>query len=389
MRILYDLMATQSSRGSKFHGGGEYAKIVFKHLVKNKKNAEIVCLYNKNNYLDKDIISIIKKNHLELLHIENKKAIQNIISTSKIDKIYSPLPYQFYGLSLDSLEFIFTIHGLRPIEMPTDRYEIKYAKNMRDIIKFIYKNIFKKRYIYIKKNQFNKLFKISKNIKIIVSSQHSKYSLLCYFTELKQKHIYVLYCPRQRAVPLNNIKRLENLNLSEKQFFLLINADRWIKNSFRAIQALDQIFSGFPEIKKKVLVLGSDKIKKFEKMVINKDKFIFHDYVERNVLEVLYKSAYCLIYPTLNEGFGYPPLESMKWGTPVISSAIASITEICQDGVLYFNPFSTEEIMNRILQLVFEPDIYERYSQKGIEIAKKVAIKQDQMLDNLINIILN
>lgn len=388
MRILYDLMATQPSGGNKFHGGGEYAKIVFEHLIKNKKNAEIVCLYNKNNYLDKDIIKLIKNNHLELLNIENKTDIQEIISTFKINKVYSALPYQFYDLSLDNLEFVCTIHGLRPIEMPTDGCEIRYAKSIRDIGKYVYKNILKKRYISIKKNQFNKLFKISKNFKIIVPSQHTKYSLLCYFTELKQKQIYVLYSPRQKTVPLNNIKKLQDLNLREKQFFLLINADRWIKNSFRAIQALDQLFSGFPEIKKKVLVLGSDKIKRFEKMVINKNKFIFHGYVERNVLEVLYKSAYCLIYPTLNEGFGYPPLECMKYGTPVLCSAITSITEICGDGVIFFNPFSVEEIKNRILQLVFEPDIYERYSQRSIEIAKKVAIKQDQMLDKLIDIIL-
>jgi len=339
MRILYDLMATQPSGGNKFHGGGEYAKIVFEHLVKNKKNAEIVCIYNKNNYIDKDVIKFIKNNHLELLGIENKIDIQEIISTFKINRVYSALPYQFYDLNLDNLEFIFTIHGLRSIEMPTDRYEIKYAKSMRDIAKFILKNSFKRRYVSTKKSQFNKLFKISKNIKIIVPSQHTKYSLLCYFTELKQKQIYVLYSPRQKTVPLNNIKKLKDLNLSEKHFFLLINADRWVKNSFRSMQALDQLFSEFPEIKKKVLVLGADKIERFEKMVINKNKFIFHGYVERNVLEVLYKSAYCLIYPTLNEGFGYPPLECMKYGTPVLCSAITSITEICRDGVIYFNPF--------------------------------------------------
>lgn len=388
MRILYDLMATQSSGGNKFHGGGEYAKIVFEHLVKNKKNAEIVCIYNKNNYLDKDIMELIKNDHLKLLDIE-KIDIQEITSTFKINKFYSALPYQFYNLNLNNLEFVFTIQGLRPIEMPTDRYEIKYAKSMRDIGKFIFKNCFKRKYVSIKKSQFNKLFKVSKNVKIITTSQHTKYSLLCHFPELKQKPIYLLHCPRQRTVPLNNIKKLHNFNLEEKQYFLLVSANRWIKNSLRAIQALDQLFCDFPKLNKKVFILGVDKIKKFKNMVINKDKFIFHGYVERNVLEVLYKSAYCLIYPTLNEGFGYPPLESMKWGTPVLCSAIASTTEICQNGVIYFNPFSVEEIKNRILQLVFEPDTYERYSQRGIEIAKKVAIKQDQMLDNLINIILN
>jgi len=55
---------------------------------------------------------------------------------------------------------------------------------------------------------------------------------------------------------------------------------------------------------------------------------------------------------------------------------------------IYFNPFSIEEMKNRVLQLIFEPGIYERYSQRGIEVSKQVAIKQDQMLDKLIDIIL-
>jgi len=43
MRILFDLMAIQPIGGSKFHGGGEYAKILFKHLIRNKRDAEIFC----------------------------------------------------------------------------------------------------------------------------------------------------------------------------------------------------------------------------------------------------------------------------------------------------------------------------------------------------------
>ena len=53
----------------------------------------------------------------------------------------------------------------------------------------------------------------------------------------------------------------------------------------------------------------------------------------------------------MNEGFGYPPLEAMKYGVPVITSSFASIPEVCSDAVLYTNPYSVEEIGIRILQL--------------------------------------
>ena len=136
-----NLIATQPNKESKFHGGGEYAKVVFKHLICNKKDAEIICFYNKNRYFDKDIAKIINDNGLKLLHVEGKGAVQEIVSTTKFDKIYSALPCRFHGLNFGNLEFIYTIHGLRAIEMPTDRYAIRYASNIEDIAKYIYTRI--------------------------------------------------------------------------------------------------------------------------------------------------------------------------------------------------------------------------------------------------------
>jgi glycosyltransferase involved in cell wall biosynthesis len=110
--------------------------------------------------------------------------------------------------------------------------------------------------------------------------------------------------------------------------------------------------------------------------------------VDELELELLYQNAYSFLYPTLNEGFGYPPLESMKYGTPVLCSAITSITELCGDAVLYFNPFSVDEIKNRILLVLFEEGIWEQYSLLGIERSHLIASKQDRMLDALCRLIL-
>jgi hypothetical protein len=52
----------------------------------------------------------------------------------------------------------------------------------------------------------------------------------------------------------------------------------------------------------------------------------------------------------MNEGFGYPPLEAMKYGTLCACSANSSITEVCSDAVLYFNPSDETEMGIRILE---------------------------------------
>ena len=80
----------------------------------------------------------------------------------------------------------------------------------------------------------------------------------------------------------------------------------------------------------------------FSKSVVNKEKFHFLDYVDYATLENYFNDAFCFVYPSLNEGFGYPPIQAMKYGTPVIASAISSIPEVCQNAVCYFNPFSME-----------------------------------------------
>lgn len=82
-------------------------------------------------------------------------------------------------------------------------------------------------------------------------------------------------------------------------------------------------------------------------------------------LASLYQNAYLFVYPTLNEGFGYPPIEAMQFATPVICSAITSTTEICGDSVLYFNPYSIDEIKNRILMME-NPKIREFYVKKEL-----------------------
>ena len=55
-----------------------------------------------------------------------------------------------------------------------------------------------------------------------------------------------------------------------------------------------------------------------------------------------------MIFPSLFEGFGQPPLEAMACGCPVASSNAASLPEVCGDGAVLFDPTSVEEIASAI-----------------------------------------
>lgn len=52
----------------------------------------------------------------------------------------------------------------------------------------------------------------------------------------------------------------------------------------------------------------------------------------------LYQRAQCVVFPSLYEGFGAPPLEAMSCGTPVASSNAGSLAEVCGDAAVLFDP---------------------------------------------------
>ena len=60
--------------------------------------------------------------------------------------------------------------------------------------------------------------------------------------------------------------------------------------------------------------------------------------VSDELLAEAYAGARLFVYPSLNEGFGFPPLEAMSLGCPVLASRVASIPEVCGKAPFYFDP---------------------------------------------------
>jgi glycosyltransferase involved in cell wall biosynthesis len=67
-------------------------------------------------------------------------------------------------------------------------------------------------------------------------------------------------------------------------------------------------------------------------------------------LASLYRRAACLVFPSLYEGFGLPPLEAMACGCPVAASNVAAIPEVCGDAAVLFDPTDPEAIATAVLE---------------------------------------
>jgi glycosyltransferase involved in cell wall biosynthesis len=86
-------------------------------------------------------------------------------------------------------------------------------------------------------------------------------------------------------------------------------------------------------------------------------------HVAREELVHLYRTAAGLVFPSLYEGFGQPPLEAMACGCPVASSNAASLPEVCGDAARLFDPTSVEEMVAAVEEILARP---EEWSAKGI-----------------------
>jgi glycosyltransferase involved in cell wall biosynthesis len=81
--------------------------------------------------------------------------------------------------------------------------------------------------------------------------------------------------------------------------------------------------------------------------------------------------AQLLVYPSWDEGFGFPPLEAMACGTPVLCSDVPAVTEVCGDAAYLVEPDETESIAGGMLDILTQPSFAQRLVKRGHERAVK------------------
>ncbi len=90
---------------------------------------------------------------------------------------------------------------------------------------------------------------------------------------------------------------------------------------------------------------------------------------ERNVRDArvvqLLAQAELLLWPSLNEGFGLPPLEAMACGTPVITSIVTSMPEVCGDAATLVEPTDVDQIFEAARRLLDDAELRRDQISRG------------------------
>lgn len=101
------------------------------------------------------------------------------------------------------------------------------------------------------------------------------------------------------------------------------------------------------------------------------DAIELRGYVSRGALLDLYRSASLLVFPSVYEGFGFPVLEAMALGVPVVSSRATALPEVGGDAAVYFDPYSMEDMAAAIERVLDSPTLQVELREKGIKRAAK------------------
>ncbi len=148
------------------------------------------------------------------------------------------------------------------------------------------------------------------------------------------------------------------------------------KISTRLLQAYSLLRRNSPEVKLPKLVVAGKNAWLFEETLRTIDQLglresvIMTGYVPEADLPALYSGSLCFVYPSYFEGFGLPPLEAMKCGTPVIVGNRTSLPEVVGDAALLFDPFDVPDIASAIKKVLSDNSLQATLRTRGLERAK-------------------
>ena len=161
---------------------------------------------------------------------------------------------------------------------------------------------------------------------------------------------------RVRVIPYGVDHERFRPSTAPREPFLLYPANRWPhKNHERLFEAFALVRRERPDLR---LVLTGAGHQGQDSLAESRG------YVTRDELAALYAQAEALVFPSLYEGFGLPPLEAMASGCPAAVSNAAALAEVCGQAARLFDPTSPDEIAGAVLDVLADP---EPYVKRGLQ----------------------
>lgn len=229
---------------------------------------------------------------------------------------------------------------------------------------------------------------------IITTTEYSKASLVEHLGD--SWPISVIYqAPKglKSAADLNFLKRI---HLEKQEFYLHIGTFDRRKQLPLLVEAFEAFLNQSHSTKKLVLAGGPGQSKRMDdfpvvqKLVADlglQDQILLPGYLSDGEIKALYEGAFVYVFPSLNEGFGIPILESMGFGVPVIHSDQPALLEVAGGAGLPFQTGNLADLTEKLILLEQEKDLKNQLISLGNARAKDFS--SEKFIEAFHRIILN
>ena len=234
---------------------------------------------------------------------------------------------------------------------------------------------------------------INNKTKIVTTSNYSKTNLK---DRLKTKTTINYVYQSSKKSQIFNKKTLSSLRLP-KSYILHIGSFEKRKDLLTLVKAFCDLKKNQSNKNLKLILAGAVTVNG-NKKVYNKIKsfidnnnldsdVIFPNFISNEDLSIYYKNALVYVFPSIDEGFGIPIIESFSYSTPVVCSNIPVFKEIGNDAVVYFEKGNFISLSEKLQELINSKELREKFVAKGEVQLKNFSRKK--FIEGFENIIYN
>ncbi len=345
MKIGIDIRPLMDAR---YSGVSEYALNLIKRILKSDKNNEYRLFYNCFGQCP----------NIPEFAGENVK----IVKYGYPNKILNYLFFKFFNYPKIDKELEADVFFMPHINFIGMSSRAKSLITVHDLSFLRYPEFFSRR-----KNFWHRMINARKTLNrfnaIVAASENTKRDIveLCGVDENKVKVIYAGIGEEYKKISDADEPKMRAVKDKYKlpdKFILYLGTLEPRKNVDGIIRAYNKfrVENGGSRNVKLIIAGGkgwkSFNIHKEWIMSAFKDDIEFLGYVDGEDKPYLYNLASVFVYPSFYEGFGFPPLEAMACGTPVVASYAASLPEITGGAALMVNPHNDNDIAAVVAEIL-------------------------------------